>query len=213
MQGPEGLTLGLSVVDHCLTVCAVARLLLSRMPPRLLGSIFPVGVELVAGLHDIGKVSPGFQAKIFKACGLDAGLGYEPDDDRIAGFHSAVGAATLAGKGPFLAEIIGRHHGESPASLARADAEIYGGPAWQSEREKLITFLTAQNLVKIPTISSPSMADAISGLVSVSDWIGSGELLSSSRGDNHSDIERALDDSGFVEPAIRQSMSFSDVFE
>src|SRR5450759_243535 len=53
---------GISVRDHCLTVGCVAEALLALLPPQLLKQ-FPPGAATLAALHDVGKVSPGFQVK------------------------------------------------------------------------------------------------------------------------------------------------------
>lgn len=53
-------------MDHCCIVGEVARELLVRMPSFLRTTLFPDGSELVAAAHDIGKVSPTFQEKIYR---------------------------------------------------------------------------------------------------------------------------------------------------
>lgn len=53
---------GISVRDHCLNVGCVAEALLELLPKRL-GELLPPGAATLAALHDIGKVSPGFQQK------------------------------------------------------------------------------------------------------------------------------------------------------
>jgi CRISPR-associated endonuclease/helicase Cas3 len=53
---------GINVRDHCLNVGCVAEALISLLP-RFLRDWTPAGVSTLAALHDIGKVSPGFQAK------------------------------------------------------------------------------------------------------------------------------------------------------
>jgi len=53
---------GISVHKHCLNVGCVAEALLSLIPPRL-HKIFSPGAVTLAALHDVGKVSPGFQVK------------------------------------------------------------------------------------------------------------------------------------------------------
>ena len=168
---------GSTVVEHCLATGAVAREMLARMRPKLRERLFPDGCELIAALHDIGKVSPGFQAKIYKACGLDVDLGVGADYDRLAGYHFAVSSAALSEAGSFIADIIGRHHGESPELVVSPRADIYGGPSWQAERERFFSFLEEHIGARLPSITNEAMADAVSGLVTVSDWIASGPRL------------------------------------
>ena len=57
---------GRLVLNHCEIVASVAREIILRMPCWMQNSLFPPGSELVAGAHDIGKVSPTFQEKIYR---------------------------------------------------------------------------------------------------------------------------------------------------
>lgn len=52
----------LTVLDHCLVVGAVAEAILEWLPPAARHLPF-VGTATVAAVHDIGKISPGFQSK------------------------------------------------------------------------------------------------------------------------------------------------------
>ena len=51
---------GISVRDHCLNVGCVAEALIARAGEMLYG-LMPDGVATLAALHDIGKISTGFQ--------------------------------------------------------------------------------------------------------------------------------------------------------
>jgi CRISPR-associated endonuclease/helicase Cas3 len=53
---------GISVRDHCLNVGHVAHALLGRLAPAVV-PLVPNGAATLAALHDVGKISPGFQAK------------------------------------------------------------------------------------------------------------------------------------------------------
>src|ERR1051325_11024725 len=53
---------GINVRDHCLNVGCVAEALVKLLPERL-RHLLPPGAATLASLHDIGKVSPGFQKK------------------------------------------------------------------------------------------------------------------------------------------------------
>lgn len=52
----------LSVQDHCLHVGAVAGLIQNLLPPPC-QQLLPSSAALLAALHDIGKITPGFQKK------------------------------------------------------------------------------------------------------------------------------------------------------
>jgi len=62
-----------SVETHCRIVGYVAMELLARLPKWLRESLFPIGSELIAATHDVGKVSPTFQEKIH--CDINKPLG------------------------------------------------------------------------------------------------------------------------------------------
>jgi len=57
---------GITVEDHCKIVGNVAKSLLNLYPDKLRNILFPDGSELVAAAHDIGKISPSFQEKIYR---------------------------------------------------------------------------------------------------------------------------------------------------
>lgn len=52
----------LSVRDHCLYVGYVADAVLERMPTHV-QRLLPTGIASLVALHDVGKISPGFQRK------------------------------------------------------------------------------------------------------------------------------------------------------
>lgn len=57
---------GRHVLNHCHIVGEVGKELLNRIPDSLKADLFPKGSELIAACHDIGKVSPTFQEKIYR---------------------------------------------------------------------------------------------------------------------------------------------------
>src|SRR6056297_996452 len=56
---------GVSVLVHCLIVGLVARELVRRQPDWLKQRLFPEGSELSAAVHDIGKINPADQQKLY----------------------------------------------------------------------------------------------------------------------------------------------------
>ena len=59
------ITPGRTVHSHCLIVGLVAQQLLNRYPKWLIDLFFPKGSNLISACHDIGKLSPSFQRKIY----------------------------------------------------------------------------------------------------------------------------------------------------
>lgn len=210
---------GRSVAVHCQIVGEVARALIARYPDQLGEALFPAGSPLAAGSHDIGKVSPCFYEKLRKGC--DDGVGdwpalpVNPDLERQWGGHAGVSqvAARAMGAPRWIAEIVGQHHGFSPPVAGRrADAEVFGGIAWQAQREALAEELKTRLGMDWPEVQSPEQARLLAGLTSVSDWIGSGRHFENPDLPWQPSIRLALDEAGFISQAYRQQLQFSDVF-
>lgn len=113
----------------------------------------------------------------------------------------------------WVPEIIGQHHGFSPPVAGRsADAEIFGGIAWQRQREALVSDLRDRLDVDWPQVQSVEQARVLAGLTSVADWIGSGQHFEDPAIPWVDNIERALDEAGFVAPTYRHGLTFEQVF-
>ncbi|HEX4974246.1 MAG TPA: CRISPR-associated endonuclease Cas3'', partial [Pseudomonadales bacterium] len=140
---------GREVLNHCHIVGEVARELRERLASQLADEFFPPGVELIAACHDIGKVSPTFQEKIYRGT-----EGYQknskpelkqanPDTEAAWGGHAGVSqaAAVELKLGKYIPDIIGQHHGFSPNHNHLATDEVFGGNAWQQRRKELVESL------------------------------------------------------------------------
>lgn len=222
IEGPQGsIEPGTGVLHHSLLAGLVARHLIRRLPNWLVEGLFPSGTELLVALHDIGKVSPGFQEKIHRAIrtpehpnGHALGL-CKTDLDQAVGYHQAVSQAVMAGRGKYYKEIVGRHHGNTPIQAGEAHDEIYGGRAWQELREELIQQVKTNLNVGWPTILNEVQADALTGLTCVSDWIASGSVFDFVKIIHPHLAERideALDRAGFVAPKTERALEFHEVF-
>jgi len=53
---------GISVLDHCVNVGCVAEQLIAGLTPRV-RALLPQGAATLAAVHDVGKITLGFQAK------------------------------------------------------------------------------------------------------------------------------------------------------
>jgi CRISPR-associated endonuclease/helicase Cas3 len=212
---------GRQVLNHCQIVGEVACELINRMPEWLCNDLFPKGSELIAACHDIGKVSPTFQEKIYRGT-----QGYKwnskpelkninPDIEKNWGGHAGVSqaAADALAVGNFIPEILGQHHGSSPTVSNLATDAVFGGAAWQQRREELVTKLK-NDLLKcdFPTVKNPEHARLLAGLTSVSDWIGSSSLFDNPITDWKPLIKQSLDNAGFIQPEIKANLIFFDIF-
>ena len=214
---------GRTVLDHCTIVGEVARSMVARIPTFLRGKFFPEGVELVAGAHDIGKVSPTFQEKIYRAIdGYEANSRSElkniaPVLEKNWGGHAGVSQACVNSPkfevGKYIPEILGRHHGyDSNREGHSADAECFGGQAWQERREELLFALKENLKVDWPNINDRVHAKILSGLTTVADWIGSSSSFENPAEPWREKIKIALDEAGFIAPVFKAGLNFSAIF-
>lgn len=210
---------GRTVLEHCHIVGAVARALIARYPEALRNPLFPPGSALAAACHDIGKISPCFAEKLRQACSVGTcdlpALPVNPRLERSWGGHAGVSqvAARAMDAPRWVPEILGQHHGFSPPVAGkRADSEVFGGAAWQAQREALVEELKQYLDKDWPQLESVAQARTIAGLTSVADWIGSGQHFEDPGLPWQPRIEQALDEAGFVPLAYRHGLSFEQVF-
>ncbi|WP_218146871.1 CRISPR-associated helicase Cas3' [Nitrosospira sp. Nsp14] len=218
----EGAVLpGQSVLSHCHIVGEVARAIMARMPDWLRLELFPAGAELIAAAHDIGKVSPTFQKKIYSALSqeneavLSSLRGFNSDAEKLWGGHGGVSQATAEEQktGKYIPEILGQHHGFSPnLALYQATSEVFGGQPWQTQRIELLSQLRQALAADFPVVIDGLQARVLAGLTTVSDWIGSGSLFEDPGIDWRPRIEQALDSAGFIQPRLKPGLSFVEVF-
>ena len=153
-------------------------------------------VPFLAGLHDIGKVSPSFQLQVpdpevperLRRAGFAADQLIKPARPVPHGDASALSLQyEILCDPPFnmsgrvlrdLAVLIGGHHGlfPMPGSLADARSDLVASGPWQQSRKRLAAVL--QTMVGVPVAEVPGglghpAAMFLAGLVSVADWIGS----------------------------------------
>lgn len=223
---------GISVRDHCLNVGCVAQVLIERLPSRL-HNLLPEGAAILAALHDIGKVSPGFQKKCpvwERNYPLEPYI-YESDHAKISQYflHNLCGNENSKMKRWFMA--LGAHHGRSKGDWTiRPNVLIgnCGGPEWDNCRKQVlqqILLFFNKNGSDIASLLSPlnddweTRVNFLAGLIVVADWIGSAERFFPPASENPSLLpeERrqkaisAVDNIGFSTPAVRDA-KYSELF-
>ncbi len=192
---------GLPVMRHMADVAAVARVLFDTFPEgrkRRVAAALGLAPEqasgwisAIVGAHDIGKATPGFQSKWAQgkdsafAAGFDFPVAAPDRHDAssqiiLKAFLIAKGAARLDADD--LSSAAGAHHGfRIGATDLIAHARFQLSQPWKAARGQLLKILIeitgADGVPALPT--DPGERGAflawLSGLCSVSDWIGSSE--------------------------------------
>lgn len=214
--------LGRNVFNHCQIVGHVTKHLLERFPENLRAALFPKGTELVAAIHDIGKINPTFFLQQYQAAGANWKQNYpflesfalDVENEKNEGYP-ALTALTLSAENynQAIQTIAGEHYGFSPSTdLRKADNEAFGGKTWQAERKKLLKALQVEFDTPFPDILSPIQIRTLSGITSVADWIGSGALFDDPSTHWQENIEQALNQAGYEPFKLKLTLTFKDAF-
>jgi CRISPR-associated endonuclease/helicase Cas3 len=214
---------GINVRDHCLNVGCIAEALLERLPELVKSALMTCSAPILAALHDVGKVSPGFQCKCeswligrgFKNRALQEGWAVsEQDHAKISQF--AIQQILDRSELRTWAAIIGAHHGKAKG----VRIPYLGEPshaAWDAERRRL-----AEELIGVfgPLPDQPGDDPALwfqAGLVAVADWLGSNEEFfpwqsNPDLQERRRRARQALDSIGWIPPRFRSGVSFATLF-
>jgi CRISPR-associated endonuclease/helicase Cas3 len=229
---------GISVYDHMMNVGCVARCIAETFPGLL--ERFSVQSEVVgalAALHDLGKISPGFQrkcqawleenglAKIDRNACWDTAM--ESDHGKVS--HAAIQSFLLKSNvdgrtAKYLSTVLGAHHGRlsTPTDWVYrpigAINDSYSKIDWDTERnaaaEKLWNYYVEDSTSFSITAESPSLW-WLAGLTTVADWIGSDERFfpADNTPANQAEVaHQALDSIGLCKPEFIRELSFHDLF-
>ncbi len=177
---------GISVRDHCLNVGCVANALLASLPQQLT-DLLPPGAATLAALHDIGKVSPGFQQKcmlwltdhkLIDTARRDWGL-CETNHGKVTAFtlRDHFRAKWGGDRWERVAHCVGAHHGSLFGMLfakpPKSDPTEWAAPA-RSELLAELEDLLGELPGEPEELPEPALW-YLAGLISVADWIGSDE--------------------------------------
>lgn len=225
---------GCSVQEHSMAAAAVAKQLLQLLSPALLCKLaLPDGIVTLVALHDIGKISPGFQTK----CPQWAGPHGKTDEPTLYKWSKAEGRHALISQW-FLERILrdrhtkvrehrawatclGAHHG----SIAAPDPfQTYLPDDWMKFARNFLQHMEKE-LGVIPKESpkalwgkeiAPVMQEWVIGLIEVADWIASNEDFFPPTGgcpDLEAAAQRALTQIGFTtEPPIQKGKNWQELF-
>lgn len=131
-----------TVHQHSLAVFVAMTMLRDRMPPELC-AIIPEGyVPHASFLHDLGKISPGFQIKLptVKNIFSEKNSKYEKNHALISGLalKEYFKSKKINNGISIFADILSIHHGRIQASTYKFDEWQLGDINWIKERQKYI---------------------------------------------------------------------------
>ncbi len=234
---------GISVFEHMINVGCVARCLAEIWPEILESFNLRSGeVGALAGLHDIGKITPGFQRKCEAWLEENDLLKIARNgcwDTAMETDHGAVSHSTIQDflmeqgaprrLAPHLSALLGAHHGRikfpphprgvRPPQIGRIE-ESASGIRWNVERRKnaqqVFDYFDAHCGSLVVDQASPALW-WLAGLTTVADWIGSDERFfpaEGSIGDTNSPVlaRKALESISFGRPQFVEGLSFHDLF-
>jgi len=222
---------GISVAEHCRITGYVAKALYDV----LIGNVRKILTEsapFFAAIHDVGKLSPDFQRKIYVS--LLGNVKELPQLQRAnenrasrkdIGFHGKVSQTAIENCFPeqkFLAAVEGMHHGFKPNfTPCSEDADIYGGKNWTCLRHNLIESLKTEfgPFSDLNFVNEWNVASVLGGFITVADWIASGGYFGRLE-QNHfipeeklcEYTENAVRRAGFAPLAIKKNLRFEDIF-
>ncbi len=144
----------------------------------------PDVIGLIAALHDIGKISPGFQAKRVDFCAplVERGYEFSKADQPLHGYVALDTLPELFQEGLGCCEevstafsrVLAAHHGV----FVNRPSLRSGSGKWSEARKTAVRFLAdcfeVAGLENIAVPSTPSLL-VLAGLITVSDWLSSSE--------------------------------------
>ena len=232
---------GISVYEHMINVGCVARCLAETTPELLkrFELLAPIAGALAA-LHDLGKISPGFQQKCEKWLIANKLATVAKNGNWLGGTETDHGKASHAAIQDFLhtvgcprnaamhiATVLGAHHGRikfkpeprgiKPPLIAPISEER-SGVDWQAERNQCALRVWDYFGVQETPVGLTGDSAAIwwlAGLTTVADWIGSDErfFLPSANASNPAECASlAIGTIGLTPPAIVPGLTFEQLF-
>lgn len=231
---------GLSVFDHMLNVGCVAHCIAEASPGLLERFDLQLSeVGAFTALHDLGKISPGFQRKCeawLEANGLVEIARNNCWDTSMESDHGKVSHAAIQNfldqtgmprkTAKFVSAVLGAHHGRlnSPNDRGYRPPRLISDSASQIDwaAERMVAARTVWNRFggNNPSLSladdSPSLW-WLAGLTSVADWIGSDERFFPTEIRTGEENAATLAQSvlvaiGFQPPTIKKGLSFESLF-
>jgi len=178
---------GISVRDHCLNVGCVAEALITALLPAV-RALLPKGAVTLAALHDVGKITIGFQAKCPQWLAQERLPKFSLGEVTLSVTDHALVSQFFLQKishsvpERLWAVAVGAHHGRPKGKIAHLNAPEALAEWAQENRLHIMKELMAV-FGPLPTTTpearlAPYYSDLwlLAGLISIADWIGSNEV-------------------------------------
>ncbi|HCL56476.1 MAG TPA: hypothetical protein DHW82_05645, partial [Spirochaetia bacterium] len=228
---------GIDVFHHLLNVGYVAKTLLNDTILKILG-LDPLQCAAIAALHDIGKISPGFQSKCEKwiekySLNAIARKEYwnrqEKDHAKVGKYHLEKFFQEIYKENGFkqysanfLASAIASHHGKLLGVASRPSHEPTGAGYWKEEINQTINEIIHE--FKKPDaipVNDHGMSAAlffVAGLTTLADWIGSDENFFPNNQNLDVDeikvrAEKAVDSLRIGQIQVQKNLAFENIFQ
>ncbi len=206
---------GCSIATHLRVTCKIFRELRKTWKDQVKGEWFLPEGEWIAAYHDIGKMTPAFQQKIFSSLNLT--VPWVEKLEESDGGHARNSMIILEKEcGATLAKIAGAHHG-SALELSAGDslkkAEL-GGNEWQKQREQLIKQLKEElGLPNVPPKEkTKEFRDIILGSVILADWLSSSMKIPYGYEPTDEEIRQVIQNAGLIPQDVQKDLCFPDIF-
>ncbi len=233
---------GISVYQHMLNVGCVAQCLADMNPGLLkLFKLRSSEVGALAALHDIGKISPGFQRKCRDWLAENDLATIEKNGlwvTEMEGDHGKISHAVIqrflknkgvsCGTSSYLACVLGAHHGRLNTPNERgyqphgAIRESRSGIDWDEEQITAASAIWDVFKADKEYLNFNEESPAywwLAGLTSIADWIGSDEHYFPADHQKGECIDaravacESLASIGLQQPVVKAGLSFFDLFE
>lgn len=205
---------GCSVCVHLSAACLVLRELRRHFAGTPLEKQLPPVADWLCALHDIGKMTPLFQQKIYAALGIDRfpGRGLE----RVDIDHALCSQILLENLfGEAFARLAGAHHGIGcRKNTIGSHLDWLGGPGWDELRLRLLEELkTRLNLPPFDAGEITSRNEAVVlGATILADWISSGMDLPPEAIPTSELAASAVREAGFLPFQVVPGLDFETIF-
>ncbi len=231
---------GISVYQHLINVGRVAQILAETNPELIKRfNLRREEIGALVALHDLGKLSPGFERKSEKwleengLTKIDVNHSWK---NVMEGNHGKVSHAVIQlylnsigvprQTASYLACLLGAHHGrlippdERGYKPQKAITENYSGIPWEQERQNTaerVWNVFGADKTKLEFDEDSPAYWWLAGLTTIADWIGSDEEFfppekESPEFDAASVAEKCITAIGLQRPVIHTGLSFSDIF-